>query len=282
MVRTPNGPRTLFSVIEKANGELVITLKTGGYFGSPPQPGSRVIEQRYSIHTSPKSPDYNVMKLTINMADGRSVRLAALTDAVKKRNGFSILLVRRCEDLSRLDEATCYPNKERILTLAEYDPARDNFYYGIFVGHPDTVFDTTDPGLSFNKFSFASFNIVVACSFVELPSYHTTDIVHSLTSPPESHPEGEDVARFLMTGRTPQICLAQYNNAKRLLARRFIEFVLEHEKLEPETVKMLESDLEQIGGVELIDLGLGHWLGNAEISNPLSERLHGQFLRLKA
>ena len=60
-----------------------------------------------------------------------------------------------------------------------------------------------------------------------------------------------------MTGRTPQICLAQYNNAKRLLARRFIEFVLEHEKLEPETVKMLESDLEQIGGVELIDLGLG-------------------------
>ena len=121
------------------------------------------------------------MKLTINMEDGRSVRLAALTDAVKKRNGFSILLVRRCEDLSRLDEAPRDPNKERILTLAEYDPARDNFYYGIFVGHPDTVFDTTDPGLSFNKFSFASFNIVVVCSFVELPSYHTTDIVHSLT-----------------------------------------------------------------------------------------------------
>jgi hypothetical protein len=152
MVRTPNGPRTLFSVIEKANGELVITLKTGGYFGSPPQPDSRVIEQRYSIHTSPKSPDYNVMKLTINMEDGRPVHLVALTDAVKKRNGFSTLLVRRCEDLSRLDEAPRGQNKERILTLAEYDPARGNFYYGIFVGHPDTVFDATDPGIALINF----------------------------------------------------------------------------------------------------------------------------------
>ena len=39
---------------------------------------------------------------------------------------------------------------------------------------------------------------------------------------------------------------------------------------------MLKSDLEQIGGVGLIDLGLGqgqpiHWLSNAEIPNPRSE-----------
>lgn len=287
MFRTPKGLRTLFSVIEKSNGELTITLKSGGYFGSKPQDGARVLEQRYSIHTSIKSADYNVMKLTMTIEDGRSLTLAALTDAVKKQKGFSILLARRCEDLSRVDGDHPSAN-DRIVALGEYDPAGANLYFGIFIGHPNSDFDATHQGIVFSQFPFNNFKIVIACSFFELPSYHTTEVLHSLTFPPESDPEGEEALRFLMTGRTPEVCVSQYSNAKRLLARRLIEDVLEHEKLEPETIAMLRSDLALIGSVGMIELGTEqgqptvHMLSNAEIPSPLSERLHAQFRRVTA
>jgi hypothetical protein len=112
-------------------------------------------------------------------------------------------------------------------------------------------------------------------------------MVHSLTIPPESDPEGPELAQHLMRGRTPEICLAQYNNAKRLLARRLIKTILEKEELEPSLIEMLKNDLKEIGDIELVDLGeaLGRpaiYISNSTTPGPPSARLHAEFVRMRA
>jgi hypothetical protein len=90
--------RQLFSVVEKNNGELTIPINAAELFVSGGIE-KRVREHRYSIHPSPKSQNYTTIKQTVELENNERVTTVSLTDAVKKRNGFSIIYVRRCQNL---------------------------------------------------------------------------------------------------------------------------------------------------------------------------------------
>ncbi len=179
-IQVPGGIRTLFTVVEKPNGELIIPLKGAQRFGADWATAENVLEQRYSIHPSPRSKDFNVIKLTLNLESGRSVTTVALTDAAKLKNGFSIVFVRRCQRL--IDSEPEQPNpKEKTFSLARFDPALFNFIHALFVGHPETNFTVTDPNVVINSFSFRRFKLVIMASLYQLPSHHTTEFLHSIT-----------------------------------------------------------------------------------------------------
>src|SRR5215831_13113638 len=110
--------------------------------------------------------------------------MAALTDAVKLKNGFSIILVRRCQRLTDDHSEEIKPN-ERAFLLPEFDPLL-TLFHAIFVGHPDTVFDASDPDVVAAPFPFKNFKIVVMASLGRIPSHRTTEFLHSVTMPPET------------------------------------------------------------------------------------------------
>jgi hypothetical protein len=288
-IRIPGGIRTLFKVIEKSSGEIIISIKGGTFYGyqNDGAPGPRVLEERYSLHPSPKSKEFNVFKHTLNLEGGRSITTAALTDAIKLKNGFSIVFARRCQRLS--DGPAEQPKtNEQTFVLAEYDESMFNLMHAIFVGHPDSNFDAKDPDIIANSFPFRMFQIVVTASLYALPSHSSTELLHSLTLRPEDEEVQYEERRFLMRGRSPTICLEQYRNSVRLLASRFIKLILRTEiDLDPKTVEMLEGDLAKIGEVGLTDIELGpnqpevHMLTSGPTPIARSLLLHSEFLRRK-
>jgi hypothetical protein len=279
------GFRTLFTIIEKPSGELIIPIKGAERFGPDWKSGKKVLEQRYSIHPSPKSAEFNVLKQTINLDGGESISTVALTDAVKAKRGFSILFARRCQTFADSAPEAINP-KQQTYALAEFDPTMFNFMHAVFVGSPESEFDATDESIVITSFPFRKFKIVLMASLYALPSHHTTEMLHALTLPPEAAKE-QEVRRFLMQGRSPEVCLEQYRNSVTLLARRFLNVILETEKLDPETVEMIRADLAKIGEVGLTDIELGpdqpkvHMLTSGPPPILRSIALHAGFLRQK-
>lgn len=286
-VRVPGSLRTLFTVIEKRSGELIIPIKGAARYGPNWSTGKKILEQRYSIHASPNSAEFNVLKQTIKLEGGESITAVALTDAVKAKRGFSVLFVRRCQRLADTPPETINP-KEQTYALAEVDQNVFNFMHAIFIGSPHSEFDARDPDIVINSFVFKKFKIVVIASLYALPSHHTTEMLHALTLPPEKAQQEYAERRFLMQGRSPEICLQQYRNSIKLLVRRFLNMILETEEgLTPETVEMIKDDLAKIGEIGLADVKLGP--GQPKVymltSGPLpilrSLALHSGFLRAK-
>jgi hypothetical protein len=280
------GFRTLFTIIEKANGELIIPIKGAERFGAHWESGKTVLEQRYSIHPSPKSAEFNVLKQTIKLEGGESISTVALTDAVKATRGFSILFARRCQSFANSPPETINP-KQETYALAEFDPKMFNLMHALFVGSPESEFDARDESIVINPWTFKKFKVVVMASLYMLPSHHTTEMLHALTLPPETANQQEAVRRFLMQGRSPDICLQQYRNSVKLLARRFLEMILKTEDLDPRTVEMIQGDLAKIGEIGLTDIELGpdrpkvHMLTSAPPPILRSVALHSGFLRAK-
>lgn len=285
-VRVAGGFRTLFTIIEKPGGELIIPIKGAERSGSDWSSGKKVLEQRYSIHPSPKSAEFNVLKLTINLEGGESISTVALTDAVKAKRGFSILFARRCQTFADSPPEVINP-KQQTYALAEFDPTMFNLMHAVFVGSADSEFDARDENIVINSWTFEKFKIVVMASLYMLPSHHTTEMLHALTLPPETAKQQEEVRRFLMQGRSPEVCLEQYRNSVKLLARRFLNMILETEKLDPKTVEMIRNDLAKIGEVGLTDIELEsgrprvHMLTSGAPPVLRSIALHAGFLRQK-
>lgn len=285
-VRVDGGFRTLFTIIEKPSGELIIPIKGAERFGSDWSSGKKVLEQRYSIHPSPKSAEFNVLKQTINLEGGKSISTVALTDAVKAKRGFSILFARRCQTFAGSPPEAINP-KQQTYALAEFDSSMFNLMHAIFVGSPELEFDARDENIIINSLTFRKFKIVLMASLYALPAHHTTEMLHALTLPPETAKQQEVVRRFLMQGRDPGVCLQQYRNSVQLLARRFLNMILETEKLDPQTVEMIRADMAKIGEVGLTDIELGpgrprvHMLTSGPPPILRSIALHAGFLRQK-
>lgn len=262
-VRISGAPRILFSIIEKQNGELFLVPKTADRMDTGD--GPLLLEQRYSIHPSPNSAEFTTIKQTLNAADGQSITSVLLTDAIKKRNGFSIISVRRVQDLSGnryiLKEQT--KKNERTLILAEYDPSLYTMFFGILIGHPDVIFDASASGVVVGHFPFSRFKIILLTSIVMMPSHYSTQYTHAVTLPPEQPMLGmsQETLRYQMTGKSPEICMVQYQNSVKTLVKNFWEMILP-ELTDPEAINYAKEQIELVSDVALTALSPG--------TNPLS------------
>jgi len=256
-------PRILFSIIEKQNGELLLVPKTGARMET--HDGPLLLEQRYSIHPSPNSAEFTTIKQTLNAEDGQSITSVILTDAVKKKTGFSIIFVRRVQNLESdryiLKEST--KKHERTFVLAEYDPDLYTMLFGVLIGHPDTKFDATASGIVVNHFPFKQFKIILLESIVMMPSHSTSQYTHAVTLPPEEATYGMSTEhlRYQMAGKSPDICIVQYQNSVKTLVRNFWIAVLP-ELTRPELIEYAKEQIALVSDVSLVALEGG--------TNPLS------------
>jgi len=258
-INFPAGTRILFSIVEKSNGELILPIKSAERMGPDWTTGPTVLEHRYSIHPSSKSADFTTIKQTINLEGGKRITTVALTDAIKKKSGFSIVLVRRCQNLVESPQPMFLPKpRDRLLALNGFDPIMYTLFFGIFVGHPDTKFDATADEIVIAPFYFQKFQVLLMASLFYMPSHHTTEMLHALTSPPElaKHQPQEAVLRHLMTGKSPEICVRQYRTSVRWLAKSFLEKMLP-QLTTPSTADFVRGQIAELGNVTLSSQELG-------------------------
>jgi hypothetical protein len=96
-----------------------------------------------------------------------------------------------------------------------------------------------------------------------MPSHWTTQYTHAVTLPPETAMPGmsPEVLRYQMAGKSPDICIVQYQNSVKTLVRNFWIAVLP-ELTRPELIEYAKEQIELVSDVSLVALEGG--------TNPLS------------
>lgn len=255
-VRCAGAERILFSALEKKDGELILVTKTA----ERATPGGPIIrEQRFSVHPSLRSQEYTTIKQTLNTADGKSETSVVLTDAVKRKNGFSVLYARRVQNLS--DSRYIISSADRrgkVYVLADYDPELYSMYFGVFLAHPDVQFDARADGIVVSQFPFKTFQLVVLTSLAGAPSHYSTHYATAVTFPPEisDHGPTKETLRYHMSGRSPKVCLHQYLNSVKTLIRLYWEAVIP-ELDHPELIQFAREQIAAVSDVELTEVKLG-------------------------
>jgi hypothetical protein len=178
--------RSLFSVLEKPNSDLIIVL------GGPPrlsknldwEASPRIVENRISVHRSPLSEQYTTIKKTLNTQNGEIVTAVALTDAVKLQTGFSPIFTRRVEDLSGDGYSPLGKIKvgDLLLTLPEFDRGQFTLFVGLFVGHPGVEFSHPGVDLEYavESMIFKEFQLIAIFSLYPMASHYTSEYAYSV------------------------------------------------------------------------------------------------------
>lgn len=246
--------RGLFSVQEKANGELIVLLTTSPRYmtaknacwdTSPP-----ILEQRISIHLSPNSEAFTTIKRTTVLGDGQRITVVALTDAVKRKSGFSNIFIRRSENLSGDGYADLGKLRvgDRMLTLPEIDPKLVTLFSGLYLGHPDVEFDVgeKDPMLHIVPIRFRIFQLVAMFSLQPIRSHYSSEFANNMTFDPATAPsDRKALFESLMTGRAPIDCVRFYEATVWEMTRRVLNWEL-REATNPLAIKDIKARLRRI------------------------------------
>ena len=91
--------RSLFTIQERASGDITIIIKHSKF--SPGEEGGRtnesdtIVEQRCSVHRTPKNDQINVIKSTTILKDGRAFYTRNYNRAIKSERQFAGIFIRR-------------------------------------------------------------------------------------------------------------------------------------------------------------------------------------------
>jgi len=167
-------PRLLFSIQERASGDLTIVIKQSkfatDYEGAPSTEDDTVIEDRFSVHRSQQSAENNVVKYTRILKDGRCLYNMHFTKAIKKNGLFANLFLRRAGNLVDPRYAIDRVGTNSI-SIGRFDPPYFQPVFMVLVGPVDKEFkQTSDFGVNFTQTRFKHFSIVILWQFVMLDS----------------------------------------------------------------------------------------------------------------
>jgi len=218
----------LFSVMERRNGDLVISLNTAEFYrkigsnlsGDDP----KINNQKYSVHRSLKSPtNINAIVHTLNFDNGEEKRTSHYTKAIKQNNNFAPILLVRCPDLS----ATRYlTNNDRcIITLDDYHHS-SSLYYNLVIGPLDFSFDEyCEDDINFRTINFTHFSLSILWSYDHLLPNHTGAKAHALTFPDENSPQMLNTIYQLENGLSAIEIIDQFRRIRGLLHFEFASLI---------------------------------------------------------
>jgi hypothetical protein len=181
VINVSGTPRTVFNVFQRNNGELNVHITSGGRAYSSPVLKNLVAiaddsafeecEKHISVHTSPNSQNVNVIKRTLTFKD-RKEEVLQVTTGIKRDNLFVPVFFRACGDQSReryLLPAACPDN---LVSLGQYDPARDQLRFMAVCSRRGTSFpkDEEHPS-NLIQVEFSNFTLTVIWSCLNQPSH---------------------------------------------------------------------------------------------------------------
>lgn len=203
-------PSVIASLGLQRDGSLTIRMRTATFYRDPSDPsrdGAKIIEQRYSVHTSAKSAHgINDIVQTIVLDNGERIRKRHVTKAIKQTNAFAHIYSRRCPNLSD-DRYRLTKESGQNVSLGSYDPTSFSLIYSIFVGHKDRAFkDTTHNAV---QTIVGEFRVVALWCFFTMPSHWTSYLSHTTTVDPDTDglPESlKTASEWMMAGFNESGC----------------------------------------------------------------------------
>lgn len=245
-IRAGDQERILFYLHESSNKDVILTLRSGEYFGDGPHAKNEILEQRYSIHRSTKSSNYNTIIQTLALRAGRGHITSHVTDAIKKHTGFAMIFSRRSPWLDTSHFQAVESEKGAIATLGIYEPDKFTLVYSVFIGARDREFLLQAPtDANIHQRTFGFIRVVILWSFLPLPSWAEGYIAHNQTFRPEItlDPDEQEKLRSMMTGCSESECLNSYQTMRSFLREGQIEVVSRGAGMEPRIVEAVTEYL---------------------------------------
>ena len=240
--------RRLLSLAENGRGEVVIGIRSAeNYFYN--SEGTKILQQKYSVHASLDSERYSTITHTIVLSDGRKLRSYSVTDAIKSRSGFALLFSRRCPDLSNDRYLLENSKKFTPVVLGEYDSRRATPVFAVHVGGAETEFKPSKTHeFAITEIPFAKLKLIIIHGFLGTPSHRTGDLLHGMTFKPESAPPDlQDHLWSLMKGRDEDTSVDFAREMFRNLLAKHIRYVLKNEQLGGWNASWLMNLLKAMG-----------------------------------
>lgn len=159
----------LFSVFERKDGDLIISIKRNGFAEAATEPFPAIRQQRFSVHRSPDSTGHTVT-FTLELADGTRQRGHRVVEG--KGAEFRVLLA--SQRPAKLDDpvfrAACRDG-DAVLSLAEFEPRHNTLIFHVFVGGPGALDPLNNQrGWNMQIARFGHFDVAAEWSFIPLPS----------------------------------------------------------------------------------------------------------------
>lgn len=177
--------RELFSVLDKKNGDLMITVKSAEEFElGHSNTFVGVKQHRFSVHTSPQSPG-NTLTCTTEDVDGIVVKTSAF--ALPSRQGLCWpLFALLCPSL-RADRYLVKPRAgDRMRVIDRYNPDRGTLVYFVIITSKQLVTLRPDKRcFSTHVIQCTNFCVHVWHTFLTAPSINQGGYALFVTSPPQ-------------------------------------------------------------------------------------------------
>ncbi|GGI23801.1 hypothetical protein [Bradyrhizobium guangdongense] len=241
--------RSLFSVAERPNGDLLIFFEHAERFGYDAC-GSEIRTQKYSVHVSPNSAEFSTLKQTLLLQDDTETTTSALTDAPKK-GGFFVVFSRRPPDLAS-DRYLSNDDKHTKIRLGGSGvDANLALVYCVAIGGAKSSFGPK-PNMGVIEYKFANFTLVVLSHYLTLPPHRNGDLLHVMTAPPQlgGSADEQTMLRNLMRGKDASGILDDFNSHSLLLANSLAHHLLkeiEDPALKKHLLTFIDNTVEQLG-----------------------------------
>lgn len=178
------GLRKVLSIKERNNNDLVIMPKYAEHYreaNTIPHNNIKIKHQKYSVHCSPNSKDFNVCMHNLELSDGQIVRNPHYTKTIKSNSGkLAALYFCRSPDLS-IDRYILSAKDQKLsYCLDEYDHKANTLFYGIFICSNERKsflsFQTGEQ--NYKTFNFKNFTVIIVWAYQYLPSHSTGTKIH--------------------------------------------------------------------------------------------------------
>lgn len=243
--------RVLFSIQERASGDLTLILKHAEWDipqqGDAPTDEDRLIEERFSVHRSPNSQTVNAIKYTKIRKDGTRGITRHYSRAIKISNQFAPLLIRRSGNMAapRYD----MPNRSKFYSLGPFTTEHAQPIYMVLVGPPFLRFSFPYMGghnINMMQVPFTHFTIVVIWQFLFFAGAESSSaLIFKTFSDSEiaAVPDEAFAMMYMSHGISDAQALEVFSHMKYEITRSHIEGTW---RLMPESEKETYKDLHPL------------------------------------
>lgn len=220
-------PKKLISIMETKERGAIIRLWNANHITHLDYEhgdNEKIKYQRYNIHSSPNSPDKNVIKHILELESGKQVTTYHHTKALKRTKRFAPLFFRMCPDLTDIRYNATKDQKR--ISIGQYKPDAFTLLYGVFVGPRDLEVTLKNPYSDIGKVSniaVGDFCISIIHTFINLPSSNEGELTHVSSPAPDAtgFADTNIVRPKLEDGADPSDCAAMaFNYFSKFAVRR--------------------------------------------------------------